>query len=682
MALGDAYINVHADTDPFERELKRNLDKDLAQAGADANKIMDEVGKGWGEHVSKSTAEEIRRHGPDFAHAIESSTVGKHVKIRYTYDYDREGVLKGFKKVVTEVEGAVGQAFSKGMKNGVNDVASFGQKFFSKIRSTLTDAIGSAFNVSGKSPLIPFLALIGLDIAGLILAAVQAANALVAALSAVPALLTSIGLQAGVLLLAFQGMKTAIQSAFAAKNTKEMETALRGLTPAAKDFVRELVSIKSIFSDIKYAAQQEFFKGLGSGLTNTIKEIGPALKNLTASLSGALGEFFKVLLSFFSSPAFVTFIDHVVFATVKFLDKFGPKLITFLEGFISFADASISMLNSLGDGIGDSLESIGNFLDRVAKDPETKKWFENMKKTLATIKDLFKSITEFIAAFADQLDKAGGNKIIKQFGDTLDNLTKLIESPTGKKAMQELVALTVVGIWATEGLVKWLIKALSAAKDFFDYWTPQMMEFWDMVTEIPGAISDVFVGTARIIKKGLDLTVQLIVTLFSWIIKKAKGWFSDISGKFDNLKNTVSNALGNIVNTFYTKGKEMISSLINGFKAKFGALRHNLSNIAGMIGSVFGASPAKWGPLSGQGWMEPRGKKLMSALNEGMQQGAQAVRNTSSQVATSVALGNVNLNFYGQQPTERDARMAGTAASSEIATRLAVSQTRLAVRMA
>ena len=82
---------------------------------------------------------------------------------------------------------------------------------FSKIGQGVADAIGAGFNVSGRSSLILFLIPLVGAIVGLVLAAVQAANALVAVLATVPALIAGIGIQVAVLALAFHGLGTAIR---------------------------------------------------------------------------------------------------------------------------------------------------------------------------------------------------------------------------------------------------------------------------------------------------------------------------------------------------------------------------------------------------------------------------------------------------------------------------------------
>lgn len=682
MALGDAWIDVHANTDPFERDLKKNLDKDLKSAGDDANKIMDEIGKGWGEHVSKSTSEEIKKHGHEFARATEESTIGKKVKIRYTYDYDKEGVLKGFKKFVTEMEDVVGNAFSKGVKNGSEQSTGILGGFFNKVTTGFQDAIGSAFNISGKSPLVPLLAVVFADVAGLILAAVQAANSLVAVLATAPALLTAIGAQLGILYLAFHGMSKIIQEAFAAKNADELKKALEGLSPAAQDFVRSLFPLKKIFDDLKQIVQQEFFVSLGGAISKLVTDLEPLLRILSGPLAAALGGFLKIVLGFFSSPTFKKFLEDVVLSTIKFLEKFGPGLIVFLDGFVKFADSAIGFMNFLGDALTKGLEKLGKFFSDVSQDQNTQQWFKDMEETLGNVFDLLGAIIDFVFVFADQLNKAGGDKIIKQLADSIYNITAVLASPQGLKAMQELVDIVLLALQITAFSIDQTIIALGLLKDTAHAVWEGMKDIYDILVSTVTGIGEFFVGVWHLLQKTWDIIYGFFSDIGTKIDEKILGWFSAIKNKLEEIKKNFGFSFDEIVTSLYDKGRNMMRSLVDGIISNLGPLKHVLGGIAKSIGDVFGASPAKWGPLAGTGWMTHRGKNLMTALSDGMQQGADVVNSTVSTAASSVALGQVNLNFYGQQPSEKEARTAGAAASSEIATRLAVSQTLLAIRAA
>ena len=79
-----------------------------------------------------------------------------------------------------------------------------------KVGLAFGDAFAAGFGVSGRSALIPFIVVLVGAIVALVVAAIQAVNALIAVLTTIPAVLLAIGLQVGVVVLAFQGMGTAI----------------------------------------------------------------------------------------------------------------------------------------------------------------------------------------------------------------------------------------------------------------------------------------------------------------------------------------------------------------------------------------------------------------------------------------------------------------------------------------
>ncbi|HLN64584.1 MAG TPA: hypothetical protein VK464_23925, partial [Symbiobacteriaceae bacterium] len=138
--------------------------------------------------------------------------------------------------------------------------------------------------------------------------------------------------------------------------------------------------------------------------------------------------------------------------------------------------------------------------------------------------------------------------------------------------------------------------------------------------------------------------------------------------------------IGDLGRLLFDKGRSIIQGLIDGMMAMIEPFKRALDLFTSTIGNFFGRSPAKEGPLSGQGWMEPRGRRLIKALNDGMRSEAKTLSSTMTEATTNIALGGVTLNFHGQQPNEADARRMGTAAAMSLTTQLAIRDTRLAIR--
>lgn len=674
VALGDAYINVHGDTDPFARDIHT----DVPRIAHEADSLMESIGEGWGKKLSDGSKSELRRRLPSIVQEFERGA--KAVRIRIGGDQfllDRRGGLRGLGGQFTSmfVEEAE-RAFSKVTAPGGP---------FSKIGEAISDAIGAGANVSGKSPLIAFLVPAFGAIGAVILGAVQAVNAFVAVLTTLPALLTAISLQVGVLMLAFDGMGSAIQNAFKATNAQELQEAIKGLTPAAQGFVRQLLPIRDFFNYLKTVAQQNFFSAFGDTLTRILAAIHPVLSGGFAQLATAMGTLFRQLGLFFASPTFVDFVRDVFPATAKWLQSFGPSFVSLLKALIGMADAAIPFLTRIGAILQNSLASFTDWLNGMVKSGSFTKWLNSMGSTLDTLANVFFQLSEFVATFFAQLDEAGGEELLKTLGDAFEHLAFVLASPAGLEAMKGLVTLAIqlttvfIGlIDAIVGIVAAYQFALESIHEFWRFMSEVYVPgWWDLWTNVvPNALTVAWNAVAEFFS---DLWFRIRMG-FDQFIQAGKEWAENTYVWVTSLPGRLLSALGDLGSLLWSKGRSLIQGFIDGIISKWNELRAIAANIAHTIAGFLPGSPAKEGPLSGQGYALYRGQRMVQDLARGITSEAPVVSQASAEVAGSVF--NTNLNFYGQQPSETQAKAAGRAVTGEIDRQMAARDIRLAVRMA
>lgn len=627
-SLGDAFVDVHGNTAPFDREVERGVKEASEEAEDEAVK----GGRDLGDAMGKALGDNLKNQGPKLARDIEDGLKRQKIRTKVTVQLDKEGnvVKKWVSTITDEISDAFDAADSGGRKG-----------FFGRISTGISDAIGAGFNVSGRSPLIALLVPLLGAIVGLILAAVQAVNALVAILATLPAVIGAVALQAGILVIAFQGIGTAIEGAFAAKNAKELNEALKDLTPSAQNFVRQLLPLRDFFNELKPFIQENFFKGLGN-LFGT----GGALTPLMGVIAGAgplarqLGIFLHELAAVFGSPAFLTFVEEVLPATVDWLAVFGPSFATFLTGFTEFATATLPFLSRIGDDLSETFRLLGEFLSGAASDPGLQQWFDNMFITWRKVQVLITEVFKFLGAFMASLDKAGGNELLDTLSEAIDLLTFFISSPAGIKALEGLIHTAEVAIIVFTGLAVAILLVFAAI---------------EKLAEIVGLV-------VRVVSTGL------------------KGLWGDITGFFGNMKSEFL-AFFN-ADTLYQAGRNLMSGLIRGITSMLNPLRGAM-NLAMMVVRAFlPFSPAKMGPLSGEGDPLLRGREITTRLAEGITSGDSQLRSSMTTATSNIVFGAgaIQLGFHGALPTEEQARSTGMAAGAGI-TALLSRQAGLAVRM-
>ena len=688
-SIGDAWIDVHANTSPFDRE----LDRDLTTAATKSEKSLDRAGKDFGDKVVNSMSKRIGERGREFGKSIERATKSVVINVKSKINYDKNSIKNFFRRLFHRkdfgdtISQEVGAAFDDmGRRGGV----------FSKLTQGIADAVGAGFNVSGRSPLIAILIPAILALVGVVLAAVQAVNALVAVLFIVPGLLASIGLQVGVVMIAFQGMGEAIKGAFAAKNAKELKSALKDLTPSARDFVKELLPLRSLFRDIGRTVQEKFFAKLTGVITAIRKSLGPSLIKGFGTLASAAGQFFEDFGLLLASPGFKNFFNKIIPATARWLDKFGMSLFGrrgFVTALIAMATALMPFMMQFGDIILRNLDHLAGLIFQLASSPTTQKWLDDMAVTLQLVFDLLFKVGEFLFVFMKQLNDAGGTALFDALQEALDQLIFFFGSPAGAKAMEAMINLGIIGIKTITGLVI-LIAGLLAAFQVLAEWLKDVFvpEWGKTLKNIGQAIVNAatFVGVwlTRIVNsirgffKGIGSlivgTKDLYVRMINSIIAKIKEW-GDRIGKIPSI---VTSKFKNFGSLLINAGRALIQGLINGVNQKIGSLLNILRGVASKIAGFFPGSPAKEGPLSGRGYVLYRGQRMMQDFMKGIQMEVPRLRETTMNATSNIVFGtnSIRMEFNGSAPDQNQARTVGSAMGMSAANIIAARNTRLAVR--
>jgi hypothetical protein len=683
-SLGDAWVDIHARTSKMDDDVRSGLDK----AGKDTEKDADKMGAHIGDHIGKGVEKEVGKHGRSIGKSIGDAVEKEVIDLKPNLRYNVRGKDGRFiKQTATGIAREVEQAFSSVVSDsGV----------FAKIGQAIQDAIGSGFNISGKSPLIVAMVPVIGAIVGLVGAALQVVNALAAALTTIPALIAAIGIQAGVLFLAFKGVGGAIQGAFAATNATELKKALVDLQPAAQTFVRSLLPLKGLFKDLQAVAQQNFFKALGKSVTDVINNISPLLRRNVGQIATDLGKAVGAILAAFSGPEFHNFIARVIPTTEKWIRDFGPAFGNFLVGLIKLGDASLPLLVGLGNLLNSGLSRLGDNLIEIANSKEFQTWLSDMFNTLKELGPLIAAAFGFIVQFLDTLNKAGGDALITNLTTILGMLTAFLASEAGLRSMNELIGLAILSFY---------VLALGAEAILFLMASVQAFVDWFAFTAIP-AIIDGIVWLGLKIEEGVKFLGDFFSVIGEGIWKALQGFWVVVTGFFARMTADFVNwingrvaelnalpgrfvrAIGDLGGLLVQAGRNLINGLMNGINEKIAPLRNLLNKITGWL-------PDWKGPEDkDRKLLEPAGRAVMEGFGEGIRSGARDVQAllgdfTSglggigvNQNSTHILFGAnaLQLNFRGALPTQDEAMATGTAVGAGISSQLAARNTRLAVR--
>lgn len=629
-SLGDAWVDIHGDADPFARDAERGVKQGAEAADDEAA----EAGEDLGETLSKSMGKKLRESGPDLAREVERGLSRQKIRTKVTVQLDKDNNV--VRKWVSTITDEIQDAF--------NDTDSGTGGFFKRIQTGISDAIGAGFNVSGRSPLIAALVPVIGAIVALVVGAIQAVNALVAVLTTLPSLVAALGIQVGVVALAFDGMGDAIQGAFAAKNAKELHEALKDLSPAAQSFVHNLLPLKDVFKELRQFVQENFFVGLGN-LFGTGAPLQPLLGTLggLGPVAHDLGEFFGQIARTLGSPSVVRFVEVLLPAISRFLDRFGPSLDKFLTGLTDLSITTLPFFEKLGSHLSGTLTILGEMFTTMSKDPETGNWLDSMDKTLLSIWLLIGSVFNFLKVLMAELDKAGGRNVIDAFTEALDRLAFFLSTPAGQKALEGIVNLSIISIQALTGLILTLLLVIA----------------------------------------GFQYAGEAIKAFFTALWEGIKSLWDKIVNTFRNAPAQIQAALGNVDNILFDSGRRIVQGLLNGIRSMIPNIRNIMGTVMGVIRGFTPFSPAKEGPLSGSGDPMIAGQNIIERLAAGITAGSQDLGSAMTQATSNIVFGanSIQIGFNGALPTQQQAMQTGVAVGQGALSILA-RNTRLAVRAA
>jgi hypothetical protein len=664
--IGEVSMDVTANVEHFPKDVEDGVQRSTKGVEPELKKAGDQ----WGKTLSDNMANRLRKDAPkigkDFETALDREKVTTTVTVGTKVKVDRDPVVKGIRKAIKDVENELSSSDTSGFT-----------VFGKNVGQAIQDGVGAVFNVSGKSPLILVLIPLFGALAGAILALIQALTALGALAFTLPAILGGLGLSAVALYAAFHGLGSAIQAAFAAKNAKELKAAIKDLTPGAQEFVKNLLPIRDIFSDISKASQNEFFRHAApavKAVVDLLKFAGPYITELAITL----GIMADKLGGLFSDPKTLAFLSMVANDTSNWLSDFGDAIKKVAEGFRDIAIAAEPFLVNFGVQFNQLLTQFGEFMTTLANDPATQKFFDDMKNSIASIFGLLNAASNFIFTFMHQLNQAGGNQLIDALSDVLNQWTFILNSKFGLEVLKGLVVFGIMAIQVTGGL----IDALLILVGVFTI----TIEFLDMLL---GKIGD-FLGA---VGRRWD-------EFWDQFGKGLSGVETSAAQAFDNIKTSISNAVGNAVatirglpgraadalgnlgSTLFHKGATLLQGFIDGIASKIPSLADIGRMAVHALADFLPGSPAKKGPLSGSGYSLLRGQRMMAEFARGINMGVPLVAGATNTAVSSVNFGPgaVNANFYGSNPTESQAQTLGAGVGAGIGGMLAAREARAAIR--
>lgn len=233
------------------------------------------------------------------------------------------------------------------------------------------------------------------------------------------------------------------------------------------------------------------------------------------------------------------------------------------------------------------------------------------------------------AAALEQIDKA-----IKSFEPALNRVFKAL-APSIQPLVDAFIKLVENALPGLEKAMPGIATAFAALADTLPGLGTGLATFLTLISENQEAIDKVIravvyfaTGALVVLGKALAGASSFLVQVIH-AVQSTIAWFGRMKAGVSNkitevmtiikgLPGRIRTALGNLGRLLYQAGRNVVQGLIDGIRSMISAAATAAAGIAGIIRANFPLSPAKEGPLSGQGDPLIAGGKIGQRLAQGI----------------------------------------------------------------
>lgn len=480
--LGEAYVEVHADTKPFAKELDKQIRSILKKmdvtVGTEGVKIGATLGKGVADGMDKETdrsllswqrrfvlwARETGRKGFDeFEGSFRRMAKGNFILFRVlgnlgermlsisrtflkvtksAYDFGKS-LLQANRAMISlgfeGIKSLLGFAndFSRSLASAQQAGANLVGAITSLAASAATGAAGLAAMAAAMVLLISAMA----ALAAILIVAAAPFAALLGFALALPAALSVMFAIIAPLTIALRDLGDALDLVFES-DPKKLADGLKKLTPTMQSLVMGLRTVAPLLKAIQTTVQKAFFGPVMMSLIPAIRSVAPLLQRGLSLAARAMGMFVANALTLVDHPAFRRFIDELFPTVARMIDTMGPPIIRLMVALANAATAALPTVELLIGKLGGFIDSFATWIEDAIADGRFQQFLDDAIASAQSIWNLVKALIALFAEMFMQTDE-GGRKFLDKITQAINKFTTWLKSPDGKQALAEAVVLAL-----------------------------------------------------------------------------------------------------------------------------------------------------------------------------------------------------------------------------------------------
>lgn len=483
--LGRAFVEVHAETDPFARELKRAMQRLAGDLREDTDRAGNLIGQRLGTQARRQFRQGFQRRrlelnvDANLSSTSVAATEGALRRVTRNREVDVRINRRGFTRTLGFIAQLIGQ-FVISMVQIFGDLFDVGRTIgrifgesFQNITRNMTNASGAAASLSasiaqlaaGVAALIAvFAILVGLlaTILALVIALTEAVQLI---LTVLPGFAAVAVVAIAPLVLIFTNLADAITAT--TEPMKAFRKEIEDLGPATGRALTSFRELVQFFISIREEVQESFFQPINRAIRNLETDLGPTFQEGFVQVANAAGRFAGAFIELFDHPASRRFFTQLFDLAALGFEQIGEAgVIRLIEAFATLIDETLPNIEDLIFDIRFAIEGWADAIEDFATDPQMQETLDEWEESFQAIQDVIENLIGLAGALFEGF-RVDGLEIIQQINEDLEAFTDFLESDRGEVFFEGLrfsaeiflslirsIAVVIAGIIVTLGIIR------------------------------------------------------------------------------------------------------------------------------------------------------------------------------------------------------------------------------------
>jgi len=360
--------------------------------------------------------------------------------------------------------------------------------------------------------------------AGLASGAVKVAQGLGAAVALAPAVALAGAAAFGALKLAVAGVGDALTAGLTG-DVEAFDEALKGLSPSAQAFAREVVGLKGGLDGLKATVQENFFAPLVDGVRPLVDAYLPQLEGLLGGVSRTFGQMASSIASFLTMPETAKAFAGAFINVGAAIDNVALGAGSLVQALVPLVVVGSTFLPQLTSGFGGLTARLASFMLEAQRTGQLAAFIQTgidaIKSLIETGQQVGRIIGNIGSIFSTVFAGLGGTT--GGLLDSLERLTERAQAFFATAAGSELMGQVFETLGAVaDTLLGTLQRVFGILGDVFGPIMPDILDFIEAFADLKSAVLDTGLDALEPILHGLGavlggVVLPVLTGLANWL---------------------------------------------------------------------------------------------------------------------------------------------------------------------